>query len=71
MDPITISLIVTTVVSGISAIVAVFGKYIKKSSCFGGTIEFRSDTATGIPSSANVTPATACESVPRFEITTV
>jgi hypothetical protein len=46
MDPVTIALIATTVVSTVSAIVAAFRKNIKKSTCCwgGGSIEFKSNT---------------------------
>lgn len=43
MDPLSISLIATTVVTTISALVAVFRKNIRRSTCFGNTIEFRGD----------------------------
>lgn len=44
MDVTTISLICATVVTTVTALVAVFQKNIRKSSCWGGSIEFKSNT---------------------------
>ena len=42
MDPITITLICGMVVTTVGGVLAAFRKNIKKSSCFGSVIEFRS-----------------------------
>ena len=46
MDTVTIALIITTIISGIGALLAAFRKNIKRSSCCLGTVEFTPEETT-------------------------
>lgn len=54
MDPVSIGLIVGLVVSGLGNLIIIARKNIRRSSCFGNTVEFKEGGTDNAP--ANVAP---------------
>jgi hypothetical protein len=64
MDPISIATLVTVLTGAVSTVLFYSAKYIKKSTCFGSSIEFNRPGVDSVPPSLN---NLALRSQPRVE----